>query len=531
MMNQILHFIFIVGFLFVFPARAAVMPSELRPSPWHLVQQAAKNTVVQVFAEQAPFNWLQPFKLSDHKKSYGTGFFIDPDGYLITNFHVVEQSCGVKIQVPSCGKEQFDVDVIGVCPNRDIALLQLTSSSLAKLRKHITQIPCLKLGDSDQVVRTQEILLLGYPLGQEKLKSTQGTVSGREMVLDSPYIQIAAALNPGNSGGPTLNFNGEVIGINTSRIKTAQSIGYIIPINDIKSLITSLQKERLLRTPTLGCEHNLATEQITDYLGNPQPGGLYLARIHSGSLLEKAGLIDGDMIYSINDHRIDTYGETIVPWSDDKVSVDALLNRFQLGQSIQLIAYRRGTRIETTVTFDNTPPLAIRRMYPGFEPIPYEVFAGMVIMPLSLNHLEKLQKIDSSLAKNLYKYEQQQAQYEPRVLVTHFFPTSQAHGARCIKPGDVLDTIDGMPVRTMSDVQAAFARIAKTKKKFITIMTENQRLLVLEVPRVLQDERALIARYSYKPSLLCQIFENQCENQKGDASIASPSEKTMISAF
>ncbi len=508
-MNVLYSFVAVV---LVFVPVAAREHASLRQSPWHAVQQTAKDAVVQIFAERAPFNWLQPFRLSDHKKSYGTGFFINVDGeiYIITNFHVVEQAAyGVKIQVPSQGKEQFDVDVVGVVPKRDIALLQLTPASRTKLKSQLTSIPYLRLGDSDQVVRTQEILLLGYPLGQEKLKSTQGTVScGREMAGDNSYIQIAAALNPGNSGGPTLNFDGEVIGVNTSRMKTAQSIGYIIPINDIKNLIPALRTERLLRTPTLGCDHSLATDEMTAYLGNPQPGGLYVTRVHKGSLLEKAGIGDGDMIYSINDHQIDTYGETVVPWSDDKVSIDALLNRFELGQSLQIIAYRNGKRIDSAVSFDSTPPLPIRWMYPGFEDISYEVFAGMVIMPLTLNHLAKLKKTDKKAVKELHKYVQQEAQYEPRVLVTHLFPASQAHAARCLSPGDVLDSIDDMPVRTIDDVRAAFARIAAESKKFIIIRTENKKLLVLDVPRVLQDEWALIMRYSYRPSSVHAVFEN-----------------------
>lgn len=530
-MKILTMYMLVCGLALALPLEAATQIG-FKPSPWHMVQQTAKDAVVQIFAERVPFNWLQPFKLSDHKKNYGTGFFVDADGYIITNFHVVEQAHGVKIQVPSRGKEQFDVDVVGVCPDRDIALLKITQSSLVRLQSQRKAIPFLTLGDSDQVVRTQEILLLGYPLGQEKLKSTQGTVScSREMAGDNSYIQIAAALNPGNSGGPTLNFDGEVIGVNTSRMKTAQSIGYIIPINDIKNLIPALKTERLLRTPALGVEHNLATEQVTDYLGNPQPGGLYITRVYGGSLLEKAGLIDGDMIYSINGHSIDTYGETVVPWSDDKVSVEALLNRFQLGQPLDIVAYRNGCRIEASVPFDSTPPLPIRWMYPGFEDISYEVFAGMVIMPLTLNHLEKLKKIDASIAKDLHKYEHQQAQYEPRVLVTHLFPTSQAHAARCLKPGDVLASIDDMPVRTIEDVRAAFARVAATKKKFITIKTENKKLLVLEVARVMQDERELIARYSYRPSSLFQLFENQImmNDKMGDV-ITSP-DRITINAF
>ncbi len=528
-MKNLLSVAIIFGIWLLLPLYA--LPSVVRQSPWHHVaQEAARGAVVQVLAERVPFNWFQPFKLSDHKKNYGTGFFIDADGYILTNFHVVEQAYVVKIQVPSCGKEQFDVDVVGVCPDRDIALLRLTPLSLEKLCSKIKQVPFLRLGDSDCVVRTQEILLWGYPLGQEKLKSTQGTVSGREMVAGRPYIQIAASLNLGNSGGPSVDFDGAVVGVNTSRMKAAQSIGYIIPINDIKSLIMPLKNQKLLRTPTLGGEYNVATEQTTDYLANPQPGGLYIARVQSNSLLEKAGLAAGDMIYSINGHDIDVYGETAVPWSDDKVSIDALLNRFQLGQMLEIVAYRRGVRLETTIVFESTSPLPIRYMYPGFEEIPYEVFAGMVIMPLTLNHLEKLEKIDPKCARDLCQYERQEAQYEPRVLVTHVFPTSQAHAARCLEKGHVLESIDGMPVRTLDDVRVALRGITQEKKKFITIMTEKKRLVVLDAARAMRDECALAARYSYQSLPLGNKFMRG-DVEEEPLQVAPLFESSMISAF
>jgi len=99
------------------------------------------------------------------------------------------------------------------------------------------QIPFLRLGDSDKVARRDKITVLGYPLRQERLKSIEGEVSGREVVWGESWIQISAALNPGNSGGPALNGKGEVVGINTARIPEGQNIGYIIPINDVKGII------------------------------------------------------------------------------------------------------------------------------------------------------------------------------------------------------------------------------------------------------------------------------------------------------
>ena len=130
--------------------------------------------------------------------------------------------------------------------------MKLTTDAMEKIKKLIPVIPTLKLGESDSIIRTQEVIALGYPLGQDALKSTQGIVSGRQEILGASFIQITAALNPGNSGGPCLDVNGNVIGINTAIIPDAQSIGYIIPMSDVRGVIQDLHKVKLLRSPLLG---------------------------------------------------------------------------------------------------------------------------------------------------------------------------------------------------------------------------------------------------------------------------------------
>ena len=124
------------------------------------------------------------------------------------------------------------------------------------IKRVLGSIPFLPLGDSDLIHRSDEVLALGYPLGQQSLKSTTGVISGREQHL----IQMSAAINPGNSGGPSLNTKGEVIGINSAGIPAAQNVGYMIPINDLKIVLADLYKVKLLRKPFLGVLFNNATD-------------------------------------------------------------------------------------------------------------------------------------------------------------------------------------------------------------------------------------------------------------------------------
>src|SRR5262249_26829670 len=157
----------------------------------------------------------------------------------------------------------------------DIALLRVKPAGLELIRSVLGGVPYMTFGDSDSIRRSDEVLALGYPLGQQSLKSTTGVISGHEQHM----IQISAAINPGSSGGPLLNEAGEVIGINAAGITEAQNVGYAIPVNDLKIVLPDLYKTKLLRKPFLGILYNNASEALTEYLGNPQPGGCYIVEV------------------------------------------------------------------------------------------------------------------------------------------------------------------------------------------------------------------------------------------------------------
>ncbi len=461
---------------------------DVKTNFWRKAQKRAKDTVAQVFVYTASFDWIEPFKSPDQKKATGTGFFIDQDGNMITNYHVIKEATSIKIQIPTLGKERFDMEVVGANPDRDLALIRLTTAAKEKFIDKLGKISFLELGDSDKVLRTQEVMALGYPLGQQKLKSTQGIVSGREALDGDSYIQITAAINPGNSGGPSLDSQGRVIGINTAGMNNAQNIGYIIPINDVKSAINDLHEKRFLRKPMFGCEFNYGNKDMVNYLGNPEPGGLYISRVYKGSLFDSAGIHAGDMLYSVNGYIFDLYGETNVDWSEDKVPISALLNRFSLGEQIEVIFYRNGVEHKASFTFDLVPSLPVCKHYPEFEKIKHEIIGGMVVMELSLNHLKRIR------SERLLKYKLRQNQYSSRLIVTHIFPDSQAKIARVVGVGDIITHINGSKVETLDDL------IDQVKKsdQFLTVKTANKEFMVLDINKILEDEDSLSKKFFYK---------------------------------
>ena len=476
------------------PEAIADSQTHIFKSYWRPVQEKIKDTVVQIFSQVAEFDWLQPYRTPNQYSTRGSGFFINDQGCIITNAHVIDQALGVWIQIPSLGRRLIGVRVVSICPERDIALLCINNEDLDYVKQNLGSIPFLPLGNSDFIYRADEVLALGYPLGHESLKSTSGVISGREQ----NYIQTSAPINPGNSGGPLISTAGEVIGINRAGIVEAQNVGYAIPINDLKIVLPDLYKVTLLRKPFLGIQSVNATESLTGYLGNPLPGGCYVVDVVKNSPLAKAGVRAGDMIYEMNGNQLDIYGELKMPWSEDKVSIIDYVSRIAIGQEVSLTVYRNGERQEVVVKFDHSEVLPIRKMYPGYESIDYEIFAGMVVMELTLNHVKLL----INQAPGLAKYMDLKYQAESVLVVTHIFPTSQLYRSRTFSAGITLHEINGMPVKTLEDFRVSIGKGRATNYFTINAFDNLSRtsdgvLVVLPFDKIAQEEKLLSQQYHY----------------------------------
>jgi len=493
---------------------------------WSHLQRKLKDTVVQVFSQITEFNWLEPYKTPNQFEASGTAFFINDRGELITNAHVIDQAKAIYIQVPSCGKRRFQVDIVGVSPERDLGLLRLKPHEYEELKKELkrTTLPFLKLGDSDTVYRADKIMALGFPLGQQGLKSTTGVVSGREHLDGQYFIQISAAINKGNSGGPSLNSVGEVIGVNSAGVPNAQNVGYIIPVNEVRLFLEQVralpdtQEPKLLRKPYLGVMYKNGSEILTEFLGNPRPGGLYVVEVYNKSPLQKVGIQAGDMIYKINGNRVDIYGEMQVSWStEDRVSIIDYISRLKLGQTITIEYYRKGVKKVAKFTFNQAELPPIRVMYPGYEKVDYEAFGGFVIMPLTINHIALIGKY----VPELLEYSDLRKNREPKLLVTHILLNSAASRSRTIGAGAVLSQVNGEPVKTLEDLRRALCKSIDTG--YIMFKTTDNVPVVLDLEHVLQDESRLAQAYFYPLSETCkqltQLYEQKHRQKKQDSTM------------
>lgn len=461
------------------------------PHEWEKAEQTAKNAVVQVLAQQADFNWTEPFSASRQKQGCGSGFFINAEGYLLTNYHVVEGAQSVQVCIPALGRRLIDVTVEGACPRADIALLKLEPVGKEVILQELGKIPFLKLGDSEELKPVEPVLALGYPLGLRYIKSTVGVLGGREYFEGTSFMHITAPINPGNSGGPLLNRKGSVVGINSAGIfGEAQNMGYIIPINYAKILLDDLFTQKLLHKPVLGISTNHTTEEQARLLKNPWPAGVYINNVQEGSVAYTAGIRAGDMLYAINGFTVDPFGDVVVEWrSARKVSLGEFIINLRVNTALTFTIYRKGQKKELKGILTVPALQPIRKIYPDFEmhELDYEVIGGLCVMQLRYNHFDILQDTFS-----LRKYKAPENAGKSVLVITHIMPGSYADRIHCFYAGDILTSINDQKVHTVADVRKALRSSKRsgvisitTKDKISTVLSVNK--LLLDEPRITRD--------------------------------------------
>lgn len=486
-----------------------VVEKMVSSQPWANVQIQAKDTVVQIIAQTAEINLLKPYETPRQGGGFGSGFFISDKGEVITNMHVIDQAQSVWIKIPSMGKAIIPAEVLGKAPERDLALLRITDQGKEIIKRELglDKLPFLKLGDSDLVNRADEVLALGYPLGQASLKSTSGVVSGREHIGGKYLIQISSPINPGSSGGPAVNLNGEVIGISVAGIVSAQNVGYIIPVNELKMICNDLRTKKLLRRPFLGVLVGNGSYDLAKHMGNPVPSGCYVIDVHPNGPLAKSGVQGGDMIYEVNSLPIDEYGDLKVPWNEEKLSFMDYITRWEEGQDVTLLLYRNGKQKNISFKFNYVDDAPVKKIIVGEDPLDYEIFGGMLFQPLNLNLVQTL----ISNAPALIKYAEFKNQMEPALIVTHLMPSSLVDRLGVIQPGAIIEEINGTKVTNMKQLRAELKKAIQQKR--IVFKTSDGALFVVKSKVALKDEERLSQTYHYPLSPFIQELRESLEEK------------------
>jgi len=472
---------------------------------WQKVEQAAQNTVLQVWTQGSKKSWLEPYKAPTQYQVVGTAFFINSNGDMLTNFHVVEHANFVYVHIPSGGQKPYEVKVKGVCPEQDVALLELTEESYKELTDLLGSIPYLTLGNSDELVKTQPVMALGYPLGSRYLKSTIGEIAGCEYMGGFSYIHMTAAINHGNSGGPLLNRFGEVVGINTAGV-TGNSICFILPINDISPVMKQLYLNPLYRKPRLDFRINPATKEHIEFFNGPLPGGVFINKVLRGSLAEQMGVKEGDMLYQIkwkgNLYDIDEYGDVKVDWRiTDKISLRELMIRLEHNDPVDLVVYRDGKRLTLSTILTDLPKYPGRYIFQDLEAneMDYEVLFGTVFMQLRQNHVfafAETRKGKQQAEAIKFKFEKYfEDPSKESVIITHIHNGSQLQKIQCFAPGDIINEINGKKVKNLAQLRAALLESVKTG--YICMSIKEGPATVLSLDKVISEENRLSSDFGY----------------------------------
>ena len=361
-------------------------------------------------------------------KSLGSGFIINPGGHILTNNHVVDRATEIRVKL-AVGRE-LSAKVIGRDPKTDLALLKVDATGL----------PVIPLGDSSALQVGAPVMAIGNPFGLEQTVTT-GIVSATGRVIgEGPYddfIQTDASINPGHSGGPLINAQGQAVGVNTaifSQSGGSVGISFAIPVNVAKPVVTQLAQTGRVDRGWLGVTIQPLTPELAKGLGLPNPQGALVASVADGSPAQKAGLGQGDVITEYNGRK--------VARSDD---LPRAVAETPVGREVPLTVLRNGK------------PVTVTAKIAQLEEPEQKVVAqpGGEKAPLGLS----VESLTPDLARQL-------GLSESRGVIVKGVQDGSPAAEAGIQPGDVIVEADRHPVASVTELR----RVVETHAKGTSLL-------------------------------------------------------------
>lgn len=360
------------------------------------------------------------------RSSLGSGFIIESDGYILTNTHVVADADEILVKLDD--NREFEAEVVGYDRPSDVALLKVEAEDL----------PTVRFGDSDDLEVGQWVLAIGSPFGLDHT-ATQGIVSAlnRKLPTDTytPFIQTDVAVNPGNSGGPLFNLDGEVIGINAqifSRTGGFMGLSFAVPINVARDVARQLRETGTVQRGYLGVTIQSIDRDLAQSFGLDRPTGALIADVRPDSPAEAAGLESGDVILSYDGRRI-----------ADSSSLPPMVGQTRPGAEVDVQIIRDGERRTITVKVgelerDDPSPRDERSAEPDEE-------AGAALN-LAVRELTQSERADLGIGERGLLVQRVSAG-----------PAAQAG----IRPGDILLRIGRRELGSVDDLREALHEVPR----------------------------------------------------------------------
>jgi S1-C subfamily serine protease len=315
------------------------------------VYKKALPSVVNITSTAMAFDF---FYGAVPQQGMGSGFLIDSEGHILTNFHVVENAR--QLEVTTSDKKKYKAQIVGTDPAHDLAVIQIPTKT----------VPQALIGDSKNLIVGQKVFAIGNPFGlsgtmTRGIISSIRSVRGPRGFIDEA-IQTDAAINPGNSGGPLLNSRGEVIGINsmilTGGVEQSAGIGFAIPINTAKSVLDDLVHLGHARYPTLGVRTIPIGRDLADQMGLSADSGLLIVQVVPGSAAEHAGLRGGTEPAYLGNMRITLGGDLLVAIDgqaiEDQQELSHVMQNHHAGDTVTVTVYRGKKKLDIKVILGET---------------------------------------------------------------------------------------------------------------------------------------------------------------------------------
>ena len=413
-----------------------VGPAVVNISSSHEVRKRANpfsGFGMNPFFEEFFRDFFDPrFDRRQKSTSLGSGVIIDGRrGFILTNAHVIERAGKIKVVLQD--EREFEATIVGADPDSDLAVLKIDSQ---------TRLPSIEMGSSDDLMIGETVIAIGNPFGFSHTVTT-GVISAinrsiraeDKVYLD--FIQIDASINPGNSGGPLLNINGDLVGINTAIYAKAQGIGFAIPINKAKKIISDLIQFGEVIQAWIGITVQKLDARLAGYLKVPGKKGVMVKAIEPRSPASKAGLLEGDIILAIGKKKIASVRDY---WSIKKTYAAGDSLKAQIWRDGDIKTVRVKTRMFPT---DRAEDLAFRLM-------------GI--------------RVEDLTERNRREY---RTAAREGVVISEIKNRSQLAqiGAR---PGDVIRQIDDMAIENKDDFKKAMVKYRQKRSVVILLQRGEQ---------------------------------------------------------
>lgn len=323
------------------PGNSPISPSPTsNPSLSDSISATVKKigpSVVMVLSQGVDWShYLQPVP----QNGAGSGFILTPDGYIVTNYHVVEKASSIKVYLPD--GRLLDATVQGADPFTDIAVVKIDAQNL----------PSINFGDSSKLDIGQPVVAIGnafaLPGGYSVTSGIISAVDRSIQIGDNPILhgllQTDAAINPGNSGGPLVTLDGDVIGVNTAMIGGGQNIGFAISSAVAQPVAEHLIKHGQIIWPWLGIDTLTLTPLLSEELRLPDIEGVAIVRVFDGGPASKAGLKNKDIILALNTTQVKS-----------DIQLEEETRKYTVGDQVQVKYVEDGQTRTATVTLEQTP--------------------------------------------------------------------------------------------------------------------------------------------------------------------------------